>query len=148
MKKETLLAIAAAITAIANDLGDCSAAPVQTGDGSTTEPPAKKRGRPPTTEKPAETQQTPTEQPSQPERAAEAPPLDKAAVEKAYQNLRQIIEKPVKGNLGAEVKKVIASYRPADFPEDTIFNLQELAKLPQLHAAFEKDIQAVAAAAY
>lgn len=90
--------------------------------------PTPKRGKK-TTEKPAETAPV--------EPAAEPPAEEPATMGegKTYEELRALIEPLVKAGQGEDVKKVIAKYAA---------NLKELATKPEHHAAFEKDLAALA----
>jgi hypothetical protein len=123
MKKETLLAIAAAITAIANDLDAETAAPAETTGGGEA-PAAKRRGRPPTTPAPVETPAAETKE----------TPVTNG---KTYEDLKVLIDPLVKGGQGPDVKTIIAKYAVGGG------GLKELATLPQHHAAFEKEIEAL-----
>lgn len=140
--KNQLLALAAFITSIAND-----------GEGGTTTeyPPAdpptgkRKRGTPPAS--PA------GETPAAPAAAEPPAPAGKPSTEEVeanYQKLRAVIEPFVKGTWtkppvpkGPEVKKIIKSFTPGDWPADQEFTLKELAAFPASHATFERDISAL-----
>lgn len=144
MKKETLLALAAFITALANN--ECGATTeTTTAEPTGPEPEKKRRGRPPGTA-------TPPAEPAQPERAQtpepakepEKPKLSEEEAEANYQKLRGVIEPYVKGNWtepaqpkGPEVKKIIAKYAPETG------SLKELANFPEKHADFQRDIEAL-----
>ncbi len=94
MKKETLLAIAAAITAIANDLDGSPAAETSTGDTAGA-PAGKPRGRPPgkTTPPPAD----------------EEPETDVPTVDE----LKALFQPLIKKGKMAEVKAAIGKYGPS-----------------------------------
>jgi len=134
MNKNQLLALAAFITSLANegDTATCS-------EPNTPETPAprKPRGRPPGTATPPATETAGTaepektqepEKPATPERSAED-------IEADYQKLRAIIKPHVEANRGAEVKKEIAKFAA---------DLKTLATLPQHHAEFAKNVEALA----
>lgn len=148
MKKETLLAIAAALTAIAhNEFGGSTEV---TNTTPTPDPDAekpKRRGRPPGTSAPPQSAEGTTTE-SAPNTAEtktpEKPKLTEEEAEANYQKLRGVIEPYVKGNWtepaqpkGPEVKKIIAKYAPETG------SLKELANFPEKHADFQRDIEAL-----
>lgn len=130
MKQTTRIAIAGLLSATASVLS-CfadefggTATPTETNPT----PEAPKKGKKAAAaaaaeEKPAETPAEPAEEPTG---------------GKTYDELRAIIEPIVKDGKGPEVKKVIGKYAPGGG------GLKELEKTPQHHAAFEKDIAALA----
>jgi len=136
MKPTTLLAIAAVLSAFAEELkswagtAPTSATPAPAEDnGTETEAPApKKRGRP------AAAPVAPTE-PEAEAPAAPAPvatPAPAAPTGKTYEELRDLIKPLVEEGRGEEVKKVISKYGSS---------LKEIDA--KHHAAFEKDIAAL-----
>ncbi len=92
MKKETLLAIAAAITAIANDLdGDVSTLlPAPGTGGNTGDTAAPKRGRPPG--------------------KATPPPAEEEPEGPTVEELKALFQPLIKGGKMAEVKAAISKY--------------------------------------
>jgi len=144
MKKETLLAIAAAITAIANDLGTTEAtasADSPTTGGDTPAKERKPRGRPPTNTTPPveQTQEAAQEPEKTPE--PEKPKLTAEELEANYQKLRGVIAPHVKAGKGPAVKGIIASYKPEGWDAGTEFTTKELAAFPEKHDAFAKEIE-------
>lgn len=153
MKKETLLAIAAAITAIANN--ECggsneTTAAETTGTG---EDKPKRRGRPPGTSTPPATETTSesaaanmAEIVKQPEK----PKLTEEQVEENYQKLRAIIHPFVTGTWteppqpkGKDVKKVLNKYKPEGWEGSGDYTTKELANFPEKFADFQRDIEAL-----
>lgn len=124
MTKNQLLALAAFITSLAND-AEAPAAAAAEPEASPT--PAKRRGRPPTTPEPPAVSESP--EPPAPEPEAPAPTGGKT-----YEGLRELIRPLVEGGKGAEVKAEIAKFAT---------DLKALAALPQHHAAFEKNLEAL-----
>lgn len=131
MKKDTLLALAAFITTFAeNECGTCTEATASQPEETPAPPsptPAKRRGRPPTTPEPPAASEAP--EPPAPEPEAPAPTGGKT-----YEGLRELIRPLVEGGKGAEVKAEIAKFAT---------DLKALAALPQHHAAFEKNLEAL-----
>jgi hypothetical protein len=123
MTKPQLLALAAFITSLAN--GECGEATETPSAGDAPAASGKRRGRPPTTATPSATETAP------PEQTQTAEPT---VTGKTYEELRAIIEGPVKDGKGPDVKAIIAKYAT---------DLKTLATLPQHHAAFEKDMEAL-----
>lgn len=122
MSKKTLLAIAAAITAIANDL-DGSEAPAPSPEGAGGEAPAPRRGRPPKSATPPP-EETPA--PAQSEQP-------KAAASKSVEELRAAIKPLIEAARGAEVKALIKQHGG-----------DALASIPVANqGAFVRDIEAL-----
>lgn len=143
MTKNQLLALAAFITSLANE-GE-GAVTTTTAETPAGDPPKQRRGRPASTPTPPAEQTQEPAQPQQPEKPAEPekPKLTTEELEANYQKLRGIIAPHVKGGKGAEVKKVIASFKPDGWDAGTDFTTKELAAYPEKHDAFAKDIEAL-----
>jgi hypothetical protein len=129
MKPTTKIAIAGLLSAAGSLLHafatEFGAAEVATSPEAAAAPEApKKRGPKPAAAAPAE--------PAAPEVPAE--PQEQSTEGKSYEELRALIEPLVKGGQGEDVKKVIAKY------SQTGLKGMEA----KHHAAFEKDIQALA----
>jgi hypothetical protein len=127
MTKTQLLALAAFITSLAN--GECGEATETASAGDAPAASGKRRGRPPTTDKPES--EKAADKPVEQEKGSGELPATNA---KTYEELRAIIEGPVKDGKGPDVKAIIAKYAT---------DLKTLATLPQHHAAFEKDMEAL-----
>lgn len=154
MKKETLLALAAFITALANN--ECAGSTeTTTAEMTGPEPEKKRRGRPPGTATPPAEPVTgeQTQAPAEPAKPADKPKLTEEQVEENYQKLRSIIEPYVKGTWvgdgqpkqpkGQDVKKVLNSYKPEGWEGSGDYTTKELANFPEKHADFQRDIEAL-----
>ncbi len=136
MSKTTILALSAAAAALATaaavlaeEYGIGPFPDKETTD-DTPAPTTKRRGRP-AKEEPTDTG---THQEAEPAKSANPA---QSSGSKTYEDLRAVIKGPVEDGKSAEVTAVIKKYAPGGG------GLKELAGLPQHHAAFEKDIQAL-----
>lgn len=146
-------ALATAAAALAEEFSEETTVAVHTTAFVPEEAPvAKRRGRPPGSKN---TPVVAPEETPEPELQPEAPAVTEADQEvsmvpvptekleaslptgKTYEELKALIEKPVKEGHGAQVKQIIAKYVG---PDEV---LKDLPKYPQHHAAFEKDLGAL-----
>lgn len=129
MKQTTRIAIAGLLSATASVLTNLAAEFGGEAPAAEPQPEAPKKGKKTAAAAPAAAE--PTSEPV-------TVPVEEPAGGKTYAELRAVIEPIVKDGKGEEVKKVISKYAPGGG------GLKELEKLPQHHAAFEKDIAALA----